>query len=699
MSNFTIPSILGTRVLPWYADYLELGSSLPSNQSNKFLANAVPVLVENVDALELLPVTNVGLGTSVILQGSVTRGDGLGGVYYYAPGSTATVDGVEVIAPAVGAGRWLRFLSAGGAVESVAGKTGVVVLDTGDIDGLGTVAELDKDIDGTLAADSDSKVATQKAVKTYVDVSIALAALSADIQAALVGTNGTPSAANKFVTDSDSRMSNARTPVGHASSHGSAGSDPVTPAAIGALPTTYLDNDPNLTADSATKIATQQAVRAYVLANAGGGGGYAPGVIQLRRANDTWVNYAMSDAGLTAALQACTANDTVYMGVGSAKPTANIINSYNLYMARGATIPTSTYYLCCIGRDTSPELPFVRQTISGYGVITGNAGVKSTAFSYYLSEVIVDCLIWTASQVRVGDKGIFTFRALDYLTMSISNGSGSSPGAFNDKYTAPIVNFVADGLTSGVSMRTGTINVYSPDFRINGGGYPLGGGGWTVTTNFFGAVRITSNGNSNIFPHGAGNRIFNCYGPVYFNMGTGTVTDAVSYLGAGVNTFNFLHSPPTMSNGLFIPFTSGGTIGVDLPVVNIPIGGEFTFKFNIAHTSFQTGSTSVSRTCPLPLIAGYAVKNVTMKTTTAFAGSGITGYTLEAGVTGDTDLFAPPYNCLTAVSGANFQSTPQTTIVNMSSNTNLLLTAISTGANLSASTAGAVSVWITYARL
>jgi hypothetical protein len=35
--------------------------------------------------------------------------------------------------------------------------------------GLGTVATLDVDTDGTLAANSDAKVATQKAVKTYVD--------------------------------------------------------------------------------------------------------------------------------------------------------------------------------------------------------------------------------------------------------------------------------------------------------------------------------------------------------------------------------------------------------------------------------------------------------------------------------------------------------------------------------------------------
>lgn len=39
--------------------------------------------------------------------------------------------------------------------------------------GLGDVATLDKDTDGTLAANSDTKVATQKATKTYVDTAVA----------------------------------------------------------------------------------------------------------------------------------------------------------------------------------------------------------------------------------------------------------------------------------------------------------------------------------------------------------------------------------------------------------------------------------------------------------------------------------------------------------------------------------------------
>ena len=50
---------------------------------------------------------------------------------------------------------------------------------------------------------------------------------SADEKAALAGTDGTPSVTNKYVTNSDSRNSNARTPTAHTDSHKSGGSDDI----------------------------------------------------------------------------------------------------------------------------------------------------------------------------------------------------------------------------------------------------------------------------------------------------------------------------------------------------------------------------------------------------------------------------------------------------------------------------------------
>lgn len=50
---------------------------------------------------------------------------------------------------------------------------------------------------------------------------------STDEKAALAGTDGTPAAGNPYVTDSDPRMTDARTPTAHASTHSAGGSDPI----------------------------------------------------------------------------------------------------------------------------------------------------------------------------------------------------------------------------------------------------------------------------------------------------------------------------------------------------------------------------------------------------------------------------------------------------------------------------------------
>lgn len=46
-------------------------------------------------------------------------------------------------------------------------------------------------------------------------------------KSALAGTNGTPGAGNRYVTDSDPRNTNARTPTAHKVSHQAGGSDEI----------------------------------------------------------------------------------------------------------------------------------------------------------------------------------------------------------------------------------------------------------------------------------------------------------------------------------------------------------------------------------------------------------------------------------------------------------------------------------------
>jgi hypothetical protein len=123
----------------------------------------------------------VGAGTCLILEtytGNVTdvRGPALDKVYDYFTVTPTWSGGTSVtvkVAYLVTTARNGSGNGGGGPVTSVAGKSGAVTLVEGDITSL--VADLaakevttNKDVDGTMAANSDTKYPSQKAVRTYV---------------------------------------------------------------------------------------------------------------------------------------------------------------------------------------------------------------------------------------------------------------------------------------------------------------------------------------------------------------------------------------------------------------------------------------------------------------------------------------------------------------------------------------------------
>lgn len=99
-------------------------------------------------------------------------------------------------------------------VTSVAGKSGAVSLVVADV--AGAVPATRQVVSGTGLAGGGP--------------------LTADLTLSV--TYGT--AAGTAAAGNDSRLSDARTPVAHAASHGIGGSDPITPASIGALSTAYV---------------------------------------------------------------------------------------------------------------------------------------------------------------------------------------------------------------------------------------------------------------------------------------------------------------------------------------------------------------------------------------------------------------------------------------------------------------------------
>ena len=141
--------------------------------------------------------------------------------------------------------------------------------------GLGSVTNTQQmplsylDIDANLTANSDTRVPSQAAVKSYVDnAAPALTwgsitgtlSFQADLNTALNAKVPTVRTVNGYALSSNVLLVASDVGLGSVSD-------------VAQLPLSYLDTDVNMAANSNTKVPSQAAVVAYVAANGGGGGG------------------------------------------------------------------------------------------------------------------------------------------------------------------------------------------------------------------------------------------------------------------------------------------------------------------------------------------------------------------------------------------------------------------------------------------
>lgn len=116
-------------------------------------------------------------------------------------------------------------------------------------------------------------------------------------------------------------------------------------------------------------------------------------------------------------------------------------------------------------------------------------------------------------------------------------------------------------------------------------------------------------------------------------------------------------------------------------------------KFTIDHDDLQTSATTNDIEV-LSLQAGGIIHGIKLKTSTAFAGTGISGYSITIGITGSLTKYASSYDCLAAVSNTNLQISSTVGAENHGSATSIRIAATSSGANLDQSTAGSIDVWV-----
>lgn len=172
-----------------------------------------------------------------------------------------------------------------------------------------------------------------------------------------------------------------------------------------------------------------------------------------------------------------------------------------------------------------------------------------------------------------------------------------------------------------------------------------------------------------------------------------TSTSAALSIASG-SAATFLYNPGT---GYWTDTGVSAAMASGTPASSYPTWSSAISK---SHTDLQTANTDNNiEIYSLP--AKGVVHGVVMKTTTAFAGTGILTYTLQVGITGNTSKYiSSAYDAMAAVSNTNFavsdngMSTPLPRPENFGAATSVRLRAVSAGANLDQSTAGAVDIYL-----
>lgn len=136
----------------------------------------------------------------------------------------------------------------------------------------------------------------------------------------------------------------------------------------------------------------------------------------------------------------------------------------------------------------------------------------------------------------------------------------------------------------------------------------------------------------------------------------------------------------------FVGFNDMGDFTATAPTSTNPCT-----KYTVPYTSVQTAATTNSVTL-FTLPAQGKITGLTMKASTAFAGTSITAVTASVGKSGNTAVYAPAFNVLQTTGSTVMQDDGGHFSADFASHA-VTATFTSTGANLSALTAGSVDIW------
>lgn len=392
-------------------------------------------------------------------------------------------------------------------------------------------------------------------------------------------------------------------------------------------------------------------------------------------------DYSFTWTNLSSALSNAGSAGKVFVGPGTINATGSFPSaSWNLICADGFTLngPTSSIGLFVNANNS------ITQNISGNAVINRadtNVGlIQSSSGSGTATIVNIRCKTFND-----GTSGSVPSNARNN-TINITCSKDCTVWFINGT-TAGTLNVISPVVTTNYCRSTAatyTFNFTTPRIILGPDGNGLGHNSVTNTFNFYGSVYIDGTASS---VSAGGTTAFNFYGQPYFNS-----TSNIAFLyGNSTCTCNFYGGAPKLYNGgVFQLHTSTAN-----HTITMPVGEVFSYKYaSVSHTFFQTAGITNAKNLPIRLKAKQAVLGVVAKTTTAFAITGGTAYTLGLGYSGTPAAYISAYNGLTAVSASNQQIYNGRAMVDAASDTVLTLTATS-DVNLSNSTAGVVDIWVT----
>lgn len=149
------------------------------------------------------------------------------------------------------------------------------------------------------------------------------------------------------------------------------------------------------------------------------------------------------------------------------------------------------------------------------------------------------------------------------------------------------------------------------------------------------------------------------------------------------------------TSNTFKGWTGTGTVNLSAPGTGpgTNVGGWAKFTVAFGALSFA-GLTNSVTLFSLPSL-GF-VERVVIHHTTSFTGGSISAYTVSIGVTGDLSKYASAFDVFQATGSNIGEASNRPNMEDFASPTNILITATSTGDNLSSATQGSVDVYVRY---